>query len=588
MSAVHGLSRDAVRRLDGKLEEAMSGAGVRGVDAGAGVTRKPVFYSSGRARLEYRQSWAGRREIERPALDMVSGGFTLQDLPPDFDGTAIVNAVSEIGSASVPEDAGGLAALAALHAVGHVLGGCALVAVLEDGLDSWQPVDIDRIQRVVSLELLERDEITPWQPTSGGPIEYYIIGTARTALTPSSIVHASRIILCKGSRLTPSEEWSNQGWGASQFELLHDERQALHVANQEMGTLILRATYDVAYLAELNEMLCPPEGESATARASIEERIAQAKRSQGQHRMAVFDAGRTGFGDQEPGRPSDRVETMGRPVEGVAQLAVAVENGWAAGTGQTPSIALGRNVGGLNSGDNAGDWQSWGSSVEGRRDVWLFPRLDLVITWTCAAKMGPTGGRVPETWRVEMKPLWTPPAKETAEVRKLQAETDEIYAKVAGVTQPELREQRLVNGVTGELRLEPLPEVVEVDPLLVGGTDDASKQALNGAQIQALFELSANVSAGVIPLQTALWLVSLAVPGLDETAARAALLAAANVEPVELAAAVAPVAGVDVTVADAVARAFVAKRDAGRRWWRRDAKPTAAQALESWRLAWAG
>jgi hypothetical protein len=173
-------------------------------------------------------------------------------------------------------------------------------------------------------------------------------------------------------------------------------------------------------------------------------------------------------------------------------------------------------------------------------------------------------------------------------VRKLQAETDEIYAKVAGVTQPELREQRLVNGITGELRLEPLPEVVEVDPLLVGGTDDASKQALNGAQIQALFELSANVSAGVIPLQTALWLVSLAVPGLDETAARAALLAAANTEPVELAAAVAPVAGVDVEVADAVARAFVAKRDAGRRWWRRDAKPTAAQALESWRLVWAG
>jgi hypothetical protein len=130
--------------------------------------------------------------------------------------------------------------------------------------------------------------------------------------------------------------------------------------------------------------------------------------------------------------------------------------------------------------------------------------------------------------------------------------------------------------------------VVEVDPLLVAGTDDASKQALNGAQIRALFELSANVSAGVIPVETALWLVALAIPGIDEAAARAALVAAGAVEPVALAAAVEPVAGVDVAVADAEARAFVAKRDAGRRWWRRDAKPTPAQALESWRRAWVG
>ncbi len=185
-----------------------------------------------------------------------------------------------------------------------------------------------------------------------------------------------------------------------------------------------------------------------------------------------------------------------------------------------------------------------------------------------------------------MKSLWTPPAKETAEVRKLTAEGDEIYARVAGVSSVEVREQRLVNGATGELRLEPLPEVLEVDPLLVGGADDASKQALNGAQIQALFELSANVSAGVIPIETALWLVGLAVPGIDEAAARAALTAAANVDTAALSSAIEPVAVVPTELADAVGRAFVAKRDAGRRWWRRDAKPTAAQALESWRVAW--
>jgi hypothetical protein len=480
-----GLPREAARRLDGKLEDAMSGAGVRGLDAGAGVSRKAIMYSPARARLEYRQSWAAKREIDRPAQDMVSGGFTLEELPEGFDGPAIVSAVSDIGETAVPEDKGGLAALSRLHAEGHKLAGAALVAVLEDGLEPWRPVDLDRIQRVVSLELLERDEITPWRPSTGGPIEFYIIGTMRTKLTAASIVHASRVILCKGARLSPSEEFANQGWGASQLELLHSERQAMHLAHQEMGTLILRGTQDVVYLAELNEMLCPPDGDGTTAKAAVDERLALMSRGRGQHRLIPLDAGKSQGGDDDPARPSDKFESIGRPVDGVAKLCTAVEGGWAAGTGQTPSIALGRNVGGLNSGEHAGDWQSWGSVVDGIRDTWLLPRLDLIIEWACAAKQGPTGGRIPETWRVVLKALWVPPAKESAEVRKLQWEGDEIAAKVAGLSSAEVREQRCVLGATGELRLEPLPAsalaLVAEEPAADEPDADAEIELADGA-----------------------------------------------------------------------------------------------------------
>ncbi len=574
--------------MDGKLENALTGAGVRGVDAGSSTERRLLRYSPAQGRLEYRQSWAARREIDRPARDLVAGGFELQDLPPGFDGPAIVSACSDIGLAAVPEDRGVLAALSRLHAEGNKGAGAALVVVLDDGLDPWMPVDLARIKRVVSLELLERDEITPWRGDSaiGGPVEYYIIGTSRTVLTASSIVHSSRVILNKGARLSPSEEWANQGWGASTLEILHTERQSMHVAHQEMGTLILRANQDVVYLGELSEMLCDEENPGRTP-GDIDARLALMSRNRGQHRLIPLDAGRSALAQEEAARPSDRFERIGAPAEGIAKLAVAVENGWAAGTGQTPSIALGRNVGGLNTGANAGDWQSWSSKNDGEREDWLYPRLDYLIELVCASKEGPTGGRIPETWCVKMRPLWVPPEKEVAEIRKLQAEGDEIAQRTANIPSEMIYEQRHVLGATGELRLEPLP-VLEVDPLAVGGADDASKQALNGAQIQALFELSANVSAAVIPIETALWLVGLAVPGIDETAARAALTAAASVDTAALSSAIEPVAVVPAEVADAAARAFVAKRDAGRKWWRRDAKPTEMQALDSWRRAWCG
>jgi hypothetical protein len=449
------LSPKSARRLDGKLENALTGAGIRGVDAGSSTERRTIHYSTARARAEYRGSWAARREIDFPARCLVQGGFELQDLPPGFDGPKIVSYCSDIGPTAVPEDRGVLAALARLRAEGNKGAGAALVVVVEDGLDPWLPLDLTRIKRVISLELLERDEITPWRGSSamGGP-EYYIIGTSRTTLTPSSIVHASRVILNKGARLSPSEEWVNQGWGASTLELLHTERQSMHMAHQEMGTLILRANIDVAYFAELSEMICEEESEGRTT-GDIDARLALMSRSRGQHRLIPLDAGRAEFAEEDAARPSDRFERVGAPVEGIAKLAVAVENGWAAGTGQTPSIALGRNVGGLNTGDNAGDWQSWSSVVDGERDDWLIPRLDYLIEIVCASKEGPTGGRIPETWCVKMRPLWVPPPLEVAEERKLQAEADEIYARVAAPLGEEIYQQRLVEGATGELRLEP-------------------------------------------------------------------------------------------------------------------------------------
>jgi hypothetical protein len=188
-----------------------------------------------------------------------------------------------------------------------------------------------------------------------------------------------------------------------------------------------------------------------------------------------------------------------------------------------------------------------------------------------------------------LQQLWQPPPKDLAEEAEVWARVDQAYAGLGTVDADELRAQRLEEGATGMLRLEPRPEP---DPLLTAAGDDASKQALNGAQIQALFELSANVAGSVIPIETAIWLVMLAVPGIDAAAARRALAAAASAglpepgsaampELAELANAVEPMAAVPTDPA--------VLQDARARWLasRLDAAPGAAgRVLEMWRRAW--
>lgn len=455
---VKALNR-ALFRHDSVLENALTGLGIPGVDVATATRRRFAPLSPSAARLEYRQSWAARREIDRPAGDLVREGYELVDVPDWVDVAAVYSFLSDLGDSEVPEDRGALPALARLYAEGNKAGGAALVWIVDDGLPTWQPMDLSRIQSIGALELLERDEIHPWYTDGRTRVpEHYVIGTARTEITPASIVHRSRVILSKGARLSPSEEWANSGWGASVLELLQTERQALHAALGELASAVHHSTIDAVYFAELAELL-----EDCESAAGVDERLALIARARGQHKLIPLDAGRAA-GPNEPARPSDNIQTLGRPVDGLAKLGEAVDTHWAAGTGQTPSIALGRNAGGLNTGANAGDWQSWGGHMGGEQERWLRPRLERILEVVFACQTGPTLGVIPETWKITFPSLWKPSELEREQTRQVRAATDRIYVDMRAVPAEEVADQRFRRGVTGELTLgEARPDEDDLD-----------------------------------------------------------------------------------------------------------------------------
>jgi hypothetical protein len=449
--------------MDSIMTNAWSGMGIPGVDISRDNVREPVHLTSWAAKAEYRDSWQGQAEIDRPAEDMVSEGFEFIDTPGWFPSDSVMSYLDSWGTGAAPEDRGLLRRLARLFAEGNKLGGAAGILIIDDGLESWEPVDPSRIREVRDLLILEKEEITPHRPPDGGPVEFYAIGSERAGeVGHASLVHRSRVILARGKRLGPREEYYMDDWGVSTLEASLPARRASEIANQELGTLAQRAVQDVLYLGELGELLCDNEGGAGSAgRAALQAKVGAISRARSQHKLAPLDAGRNANpASQVAGRPSDRLETLARPVRGHEAIAAKTDSYWAASSGQPPSIALGITVGGLgNDGKNLGEWQAWGSKIAAIQDRWLRPRLRYILTLIFASTLGPTRGRVPAKWAIKFISLWTPTADEEAATAKAWAEVDTIYLAMAGPALARvILEQRFVHGAKGMISLDALPE----------------------------------------------------------------------------------------------------------------------------------
>jgi phage-related protein (TIGR01555 family) len=456
-----GLGPRDAQRLDGKIENALSGLGINNLDVYSATARRAQPMSVHEARAEYRGSFAARREIDQPAGDIVAEGFELEGLPQSVDPSAVMAYLAAIGLEGMPpEDRGALQALSRLYGSMLKAGGAVGVMIIEDGLEPWEPVDPARTKDLLAIEVLERDEVTPW--SRDGHLarpEFYVLGGLSSPVLAGQIVHRSRVIIGVGDRLSPSEEAANMGWGCSRLEQLSDERMGMHAAWAELPSMMAKGTIDAVYIAELAEMMCETaDAPGDSGRTSIEARLALMARSRSQHKIFPMDAGRdANAATGEPGRPSDRLESIARQLRGAQDLAIASGDHWAGGTGQTPSIALGRQAGGLNTGANEGDARSWDGKVSNIQTTWLEPRLRIVLEIVFAASNGPTRGRVPASYSITFPPTFRPTEAEKASTAQAWANVDQIYM-INGVLSPdEVREQRLVQGVSGPLTLDPSP-----------------------------------------------------------------------------------------------------------------------------------
>lgn len=306
-------------------------------------------------------------------------------------------------------------------AIARAAGGAALFPVLEGALPSLAaPFDLEtdgkRILKVKAVHVLEPRELTPltWygdieHPKFNKPETYEVwpLSGGMTS-TKRSVVHESRLIVFNGDRLTnealPGQRW---GWDDNVLTPVHEAIYDYGISWGSAATLLQNFSQRVIKFAQLAEMLKEEGGELVVKkRVEVMDMIANILRAL-------------------PLDKDDELVNVSTSVAGLADLLVELAQTVSAAADMTMTRLFGRAPAGLNA-TGEYDQDADHDRIETEQtDVYTHP-IESVLRMVMLSTDGPTGGKEPPDWSISWNPLKQQSAKEIAETRKLDAETDQV------------------------------------------------------------------------------------------------------------------------------------------------------------------
>ena len=151
----------------------------------------------------------------------------------------------------------------------RLFGGALLVLGVEDGGESWEPLDLDRVRPngFKSIHALDRWAVTPSahidsdmsSSNFGLPMGYTLITNAATEIN----IHHSRVIRLEGIKLPYDDFVRNNYWGDSVLSRLLDPLKNQAIAMNSAIAMIKDANVDVIKVDGLMEKVANPQQESA-------------------------------------------------------------------------------------------------------------------------------------------------------------------------------------------------------------------------------------------------------------------------------------------------------------------------------------
>lgn len=407
--------------------------------------------------------WRARREILQPARDLVREGLELEGLAEWVDVAAVQSWLE--GENEDGEACGLLPALGELWAEGETYGGAVIVAVADDGVPAYEPVQLRSLRDVVAWEVLDRYSVWPYRRSPGGPVEYWNVvdwsGNIGQISGVTSIIHPSRVAVHWGSWMPRRWRRYHDGWGCSRLELLRDQRDSLAVGFANLGRLLAKASTDVLTVAELSEMI------DKAGAGVVRGKMTEVMQVVAEHGYAILDGGIEGEpAKQLPGRGPDKFESISRNLGGAGDVPDQQHQDWRRGSGMPELIADGQLAGGLNSGEGAGQWRVWGGQMAAEQKQSLTRKAIWGLGLGFASREGPTRGRDPGPYTVKWRPIAEPDREYEAKVMEIEARTDETAERMGTLTTTEIRQHRNVDGKHGPVKVETaeiLPESSDAD-----------------------------------------------------------------------------------------------------------------------------
>jgi len=302
----------------------------------------------------------------------------------------------------------------------RLYGGAALYIGSDDGP---QDAPLQYGGRLHFFQPYERDELQPNRyyddPLSPkfGEVSHYRLTPMRSVATgPSVIIHESRLIVFQGVDTTPRKRAQNNGWGSSVLIRPMKAIQQFHAAYAIVLSLLGDANQNVYKWKGLAALLLKGGEQAIEARMRLLDRVRSTVRG-----IAV-DADEEDF-------IRSQINVTG--MDGLLdKYAVRV-----ASSAKMPvTVLMGMSPAGLNA-TGESDLRNWGSQVDVEKREEMTPGLERCIRVLFRARNGPTGGVEPETWSVKFPSLFAPTPRDEAEIRSINAQTDQVYVDM-GVLRP--------------------------------------------------------------------------------------------------------------------------------------------------------
>lgn len=310
-------------------------------------------------------------------------------------------------------------------------GGAAIFPVLEGALgDLHEPLNEEAITRVLALHVIEARELQP--------VRYYTDITNKKfglpeiyRFTPISggrrgtdgqapqLIHESRLVIFPGTRVSrQTQAGQREGWGDS---VLSRPRSVIAGFGMSWGSAeTLMATY----------------GEGVLKIDGLAEVLAQSG-SDGllSQRFAAMNLARSTLGVTVIDAKDDYTPRTSSTLSGFDSMLIQQAQLVAAACDMPVTILMGMSPAGLNATGEM-DIRSWYDRIAKRQSAHYLPRLERLIRLIMLARTGPMGGKEPDVWCVEFRPLWEPSEKDVADAHLVVAQTDEIYINL-GVVSPD-------------------------------------------------------------------------------------------------------------------------------------------------------
>lgn len=362
------------------------------------------------------------RIVDLPAQEMTREWIELKTGKDAEAAKGLVQRLDDLDLQSKTEEA---LTWARLH------GGALMVLGVDDGKNPQEPLNEDTIRSFQWITVLDRWEVEihqryedPHGPLFGKPEIYRIQPTGESGgASTISYVHESRTIRFDGVKTPKRRMRLLQGWSDSIVTRVYEVARDFNQSYAGAAHALTDFSQAVVKLNNLASMLAADQDDL------VIKRVLQMDLARSVARIIPLDAQNEAF------------EIVTRTLTGLPDSLDRMAQRLSAATDIPVTKLVGMSPAGLNA-TGASDIRFWYDGMKAQQEAKLRPKLGRIIELIFRSQDGPTGGKEPEDWSLEFRPLWQPTEKEQAETRFVQSQTDRNYAEIGVVSPDEVARSR--------------------------------------------------------------------------------------------------------------------------------------------------